>query len=414
LLKLKKGRNNLPVSDQWRLEGDRTPCDLAVIIPALGEGEQLWSTLRSIATNPAEYLRRSVIVVVINSCSDSDPVLVQQNILDLTQLRQGETFGALRLAWVDATTAPRQLPPKRGGVGLARKIGCDLVLAQLDKEGILIQLDADTLVDDNYLPAVSAAFSAGKFGAAVIPYRHQNGTDAPQQRAITHYELYMRCHVLGLRCAGSPYAYHAIGSAIACKHSAYLKSGGMNCRRAGEDFYFLQQLAKTTGVGQIAGTVVRPAARISARTPFGTGQVINTLCTSSDEQQFYSPQCYKILSQWLHLVVTHNAAPASTLLEQAQRIDGYLYNFLMQENFPVIWQQLGKTHRHSERKIRAFHEWFDGLKTQRCLRYLSESAYPMATARHHVPELLRWARLEVGQDVDHWLETLIVSDSHPA
>ena len=402
------------MSDQWRLEGDNSPCELAVIIPALGEGEQLWSTLRSIATNPAEYLRRSVIVVVINSCGDSDPDLVQQNILDLTQLRQGETFGALRLAWVDATTTPRQLPPKRGGVGLARKIGCDLVLAQLDKNGLLIQLDADTLVDKNYLHAVSTAFSTGKFGAAVIPYRHQSGTDAQQQRAINHYELYMRCHVLGLRCAGSPYAYHAIGSAIACKHSAYLKSGGMNCRRAGEDFYFLQQLAKTAGVGQVSGTVVRPAARISQRTPFGTGQVINTLCTSSNEQQFYNPQCYKILGQWLHLVVTNDSAPASTLLEQAQQIDVYLSDFLIQEDFSVIWQQLGKTHRHRARKIRAFHEWFDGLKTQRCLHYLSESAYPMATANHHIPPLLRWAHLEVGQDVEQWLEMLIDSDLPPA
>jgi hypothetical protein len=32
----------------------------------------------------------------------------------------------------------------------------------------------------------------------------------------------------------------------------------MNLRRAGEDFYFLQQLAKTSGVSGLTGTEVYP------------------------------------------------------------------------------------------------------------------------------------------------------------
>jgi len=47
-----------------------------------------------------------------------------------------------------------------------------------------------------------------------------------------------------LQQAGSPYAYHTIGSAFACRAEAYIAAGGMNRRHAAEDFYFLQQLAK--------------------------------------------------------------------------------------------------------------------------------------------------------------------------
>lgn len=403
----------------WHLEGDTAPCAIAVVIPALGEGEQLWATLASVAENPQSRLRETVVVVVINSRADSAADLVQQNLIDLEYVRchggnhardhgagGGCRFGALRLAWVDATTPQRQLPVKNGGVGLARKIGCELVLAQLAENGILVQLDADTLVDTNYLSAIAAAFAFHTCHAAVIPYRHQNTTDIRALSAINHYELYMRCHTLGLALAGSPYAYHSIGSTIACRKQSYLKAGGMNCRSAGEDFYFLQQLAKTSGVGHLRGTVVRPAARISQRTPFGTGQVIHQLCHGATEQLFYAPQCYLLLRRWLELVAKNLDEEGAVLLHQTRAIDMHLAQFVEQQHFVSIWQRLCATHRDHQRRLHAFHEWFDALKTLRCIKYLSTSAYPMASASDHVPPLLHMAEITGGTGVEHWLQIL--------
>ena len=67
-----------------------------------------------------------------------------------------DEFG-LQLAWIDASSPGRELPAA-GGVGLARKIGCDSVLQTLAEARcrraasapptVLFQLDADTLVPD--------------------------------------------------------------------------------------------------------------------------------------------------------------------------------------------------------------------------------------------------------------------------
>jgi hypothetical protein len=414
--------------NKWQLQGDTNPCSIAVVIPALGEGDQLWVTLTSIATNPLPLLHKTVVAVVVNSRADSDPSLVEQNLIDLESLQRhasnngdakdnnhggadGYHFGALRLAWVDATSSNLQLPSKNGGVGLARKIGCELMLAQLDEQGVLVQLDADTRVDEHYLSTIAAAFNSKSCHAAVIPYRHQYSANSQEHNAIQHYELYMRCHALGLSLAGSPYAYHSIGSTIACSKKGYLKAGGMNCRSAGEDFYFLQQLAKTSGVHHLTGTVVHPAARISQRTPFGTGQVIHERCHNNSEQLFYAPQCYLLLRLWLELVTKNLDSDGAVLLDQARVIDVDLARFIEQQNFTTVWRRLCTTHRNHQRRLHAFHEWFDALKTLRCIKHLSAGAYPMASASHHVPPLLSMAGLSCGSCVQHWLQVVQEHDS---
>ncbi|MBW2186440.1 MAG: hypothetical protein JRG71_08590 [Deltaproteobacteria bacterium] len=391
----------------WCVEGDTDPCQQAVVIPSLGEGQQLWATLTSLASNPADSLQHCLVVVVINCRPDCNADLVEQNKQDLNELRQGRSFGALRLAWVDATTQGRELPLKLGGVGMARKIGSDLTLPCLCRGGHLIHLDADTLVDENYMSAIAQSFQGAAFGGAVIPYCHQMGNDPVQHQAITLYELYMRTHVVGLQHAGSPYGYHTIGSTMVSTREAYIKAGGMNCRLAGEDFYFMQQLAKTSGVGQVHGTVVAPDSRISQRTPFGTGQVILELSSDSAvSQRFYAPQCYRVLQQWLTLVKREQQADADDLLFQAGEICSELQDFLQQEKFAATWQRISASHKDVTRRQRAFHEWFDGLKTMRLIHYLSDQVYPVGEATEHVPPLLRQLSIDSGTTAEHWLATL--------
>jgi len=52
---------------------------------------------------------------------------------------------------------------------------------------------------------------------------------------------------------------------IACTAQAYIAVGGMVRRQAGEDFYFLQKLAKRGPIHEIADTTVRPSPRRSDR-----------------------------------------------------------------------------------------------------------------------------------------------------
>ncbi|MDR0436812.1 MAG: hypothetical protein LBH22_00765, partial [Bacteroidales bacterium] len=96
----------------------------------------------------------------------------------------------------------------------------------------------------------------------------------PEDRAILRYEIYMRCYHRNLVRIGSPYAFTALGSAMAVRVDAYRKMGGMVPKKSGEDFYFLQQLSKIGKVVTQNSVVVYPSNRLSDRVFFGTGPAL--------------------------------------------------------------------------------------------------------------------------------------------
>ena len=78
---------------------------------------------------------------------------------------------------------------------------------------------------------------------------------------------------------------------------AYIEQGGMNRRKAGEDFYFLQKISWLGKVTELSNTTVYPSPRISDRVPFGTGKAIRNFIKSK-QQTSYPLQAYLDI-QWL-------------------------------------------------------------------------------------------------------------------
>jgi hypothetical protein len=389
----------------WTLEGcARTGFAGAVVIPALAESAHLFATLESLAANPPELLERFLAVVVVNHRADASPEEQADNRLTLRRLESGEGVPkGLRLAWVDAASPGRELPPGEG-VGLARKLGFDLALGRLDwsRRPLLASLDADTLVEPSYLPALVRHFKTARAGGAVLPFRHRPGATTEVEAAIIRYELFLRHYVLGLALAGSPYAYHTVGSAMACSASAYLKAGGMNRRRAAEDFYFLQQLAKTCGVAQLAGTVVHPSSRPSLRVPFGTGRAVGRLLAGEEVVRFYPPEAFETLGRWLALVGERSGERGQILAAQAGQLAPPLVDYLEEIGFVAVWERLQNTHRRPEKLLTAFHGWFDALRTLRLIRRLGAASEPETA----LAALLRRAGLRTADDSGGQLQQL--------
>lgn len=400
------------ISGPWQIEGcDRTGFAGAVVIPALAESSHLPATLLSLASNPAELLEQFLVLVVVNNRPDTPELDRRDNQATLAFLRKAEKACApLNLAWVDAASPGLALTAKGGGVGMARKIGLDLALTRLavpPADPLLISLDADTLVRPDYLPAIVSHFAQSAAGGAVIPFVHQPGADPAEQAAIDRYELFLRGYVLGLSLAGSPYAIHTVGSAMACRVSAYVKSGGMNRRSAGEDFYFLQQLRKTVGVAQASGTVVFPSPRPSHRVPFGTGRsVARHLEDDTGAISFYRPECFRILEEWLALVKANPAATANSILNEARSISPALSVYLESADFPASWQNLQKHNSSPSARMAAFYELFDGLRTMKLIHHLSADTFPRCGPSEALPALFAQAGLSPSADVRGWLKTL--------
>ncbi len=394
----------------WALAGEeRTGFAGAIVIPSLAEGDSLFATLQSLAANPPQLIAGFLIVIVVNQGEQAAAADRSQNHTDLIRLADLAEQSELCLAWVDAASTGSEVPAKQAGVGFARKLGMDLALSRLNwaEEPLLVCLDADTLVEPRYLQSIVAHFSRSALGAAVLPFRHQSSADATQQSAIERYELFLRSYVYGLHLAGSPYAFNTVGSAIACRASAYVRCGGMNSRKAGEDFYFLQKLAKTDGVDLLSGTTVFPEPRISQRVPFGTGRSMGRLLAGDSQAVlFYPVTVFRILADWLHVAGRCLAEDAQTLLNRAAQISPVLAEYLEQAGWQRVWPQLQSTHQDEKRLSQAFHSWFDGFRTMRLIHMLCDSGFCRSESERTLDGYFLWEGRACPATLPEMLEAL--------
>ncbi len=376
-----------------------------VVIPARGESGSLPDCLRSLAANPAGECRQTWCLVIVNNPppGQAGAEYLDDNLATLRWLDGNHENWPFHLAFADAASPGRELPAGYG-VGLARKLGADTALAALLEteapqtaaadQRLLFHLDADTRVEANYFAAVRQAIGEQQAGAGVIAFRHAPHPEPAVQRAIALYELWMRCYVLGLRRAGSPYAFHTVGSTMVSTLDAYIRAGGMPARRsAGEDFYFLQQLAKSDKLIEIETTTVHPSPRPSNRVPFGTGPHIATALGLDREQPLFEPPAaFSLLATLLSTIAEEPLAEASEILERlTEKKAGTARRFLEAREFDKAWAGFRqRCPGHRENMLRAFHQWFDGLATRRLINQATPRRLRFAEAW---PRWSAWLRL---------------------
>jgi glycosyltransferase involved in cell wall biosynthesis len=387
----------------WQIQTENLDnIDQVVVIPAYAEREMLFATLASLAANPDAFLEKTLVLCVINNKEDASVADKENNAQTLSLLcaligkqpfnqlqfahelhvmLQNIAKSPLRAAFVDASSPGLEIPPRAGGVGMARKIGMDMALRLLahspNEPRLILSLDADTRVRPDYLSAIRNAFVSGKARTGIVAYEHAMPPEEIGQAAICLYEIFLRYWVLGLQYARSPYAFYSIGSTIVTTADSYLAVRGMNRRAAGEDFYFLNKLAKTGPVRQITETVVYPSARVSGRVPFGTGAAVEKIMSSADSGHlFYNPRVFLILKKWLALMTQSFHRSEQAILACAKEIDPGLASFLIARGFLSVWPKIRSNLKDEKTWNRQFHNWFDGFETLKLVNDLSRRLYP--------------------------------------
>ena len=365
----------------WEIEGlAAVPLRGGIIIPSLAESASIPALLDSLCADQTLPASGLAVLFVVNNRLDASEAERADNRLTLELLRSLRDKLPFPLLLIDAATDNFVLPLRDGGVGVARKLGHDLLLPRLDfasGDPLLISLDADTIVEPGYAGAIIRHFSNTPSGGAVIPYVHRQGSSEAENSAIERYELFLRCYVAGLHYAGSPYAFHTVGSAMACRASAYVNCGGMNRRMAGEDFYFLQSLAKTSGVAKVSGTQVYPSPRRSGRVPFGTGRAVGALLDGDPGAVlFHRPECFQLLKEWLQLAEEGCRGRWSDLPERSRQVSTVLFDYLAGQGFSLAWQRLLQHNKGPERLCKGFHDWFDAFRTMKLMHLFADELYP--------------------------------------
>jgi hypothetical protein len=221
------------------------------------------------------------VIIVINSADNTPDEILAGNMETLQKARQ----------WINNHHEPGfmfhivhepSMPARYAGPGLARKTGMDQAVLRFNmtdhSHGIIISFDADTTCRPDYLKEIESCFTRDQniTGCTVCfehPVEGKQYADTVY-RAIAEYELHLRYYIEAIRHTGFPHACHTIGSAFCVSASAYVSQGGMNKRKAGEDFYFLQKIIPSGRFAEINTTCVYPSPRPSGRVPFGTGAVV--------------------------------------------------------------------------------------------------------------------------------------------
>jgi glycosyltransferase involved in cell wall biosynthesis len=255
---------------------------IIVVVPAYNELKicQLLDSLNSCTVPECKV----EVIIVVNAPSDATQESLKNNKITLKNIESWKKENSKCFFRLFAFLA-EQTSINGWGVGLARKTGMDEAIRRFDRisrpGGVILNLDADCLVETNYFISVCEEFlNKGDRAACSIYFEHPlSGNDFPKEiyTYITLYELHLRYYFQGLAYAGFPYVFHTVGSAIAVKALAYVKAGGMNRRQAGEDFYFIQKLVPAGGYFNLNSTTVYPSPRASFRVPFGTGASIGKL-----------------------------------------------------------------------------------------------------------------------------------------
>lgn len=353
-----------------------------VVIPAFDEVPAMLEGLRPACSPQVTPLW----IVVVNASEDRSESEIERTRYLLSALATGAeplslsgiTIAKHRvgdLVVVDRVSEGRLLPGKQG-VGLARKIGCDLALAWHQRERIsspwIHCTDADVTLPPEYFAAADALAGQEDVAALSYPFWHRTQSTSRAGRALEFYEMSLRYYVLGLAWAGSRYAFHCIGSTMALRARAYHGVRGVPKRQAGEDFYLLNKIAKLGRVAVPHCPPIQIAQRNSERTPFGTGPATRKISEDLGEGkdfEVYHPNCFALLREWLSVLdefarerdlgildrLSHAELKAALPLDTEKRL-----------------REASSECKSVEARRRRLHQWFDGFRTLKLIHALRD------------------------------------------
>lgn len=324
--------------------------------------------------------KESLLIVLVVNQTSAPITKMNQSLLDTVQeafpaIERDQhlsfhSLGAGALLLVDRARIPL---PAKTGVGLARKIAADIAL-QLYVDGLVENpwiycTDADAHLPEDYFTLPSQATASG----ASLPFKHI-GAEGKLLEATLLYEQAIRYYANGLRYTGSLYGFLSLGSAMAVMAIPYAKVRGFCRRQAGEDFYMLNKLAKLGPILTPDSSPVLIQARISNRTPFGTGMSVAQILNLDrlSDFHYYNPACFQMLRHWYDHLQTLNYEDFAAALS---RLPAPLRSALAAQKVDTLITHLASSKANQSQLQTACHIWLDGFKSLKIIRTL-QSHFP--------------------------------------
>lgn len=348
-----------------------------VVIPCFNE-PSLLPVFQSLANCTIPSVAVEVLAVV-NSSIEALPEIKERNANCLKEaqdwISSHKSNSSIRF---NVANFPN-LPKKHAGVGLARKIGMDEGVRRFDRlqrDGLIVNLDTDCTVSKNYLESIHKFFEIKNVDGCSIHFEHPlEGISSEIEEAIVQYELYLRYYIHMQGLIGFPWAFQTIGSAMAVRSSVYQAQGGMNKRKAGEDFYFLQKIIELGNFENLPEAVVYASPRKSDRVPFGTGKAVNDITAGDGKYLVYAPESFEQLNKLFRAVDALYKVDADGLKQILDGLPEALRTFLELWGFGMKLQEINSfTTSLSAFRKRFFRE-FNAFQLMKYLHWMRDEHF---------------------------------------
>lgn len=363
-------------TDIYQIKGDiPDETDAIVVLPAYNE-ENLFKSLQSLSENVTKF-SVSVFIVI------NEPEIIDEEISTYHKDQHRDLE-----AWIDKYNHKNirffsgnicRIKNKIAGVGMARKAGMDEAFRKVEKKNKLttpiICFDADATCEKTFLENVISYFKDNPSSAgASIAFEHPLSDNERINKGIILYESHLHYYIAALRYACYPYAYHTVGSSMACRADAYATIGGMNKRKAGEDFYFLHRIIPMGNYGQVHNTRIYPAARISDRVPFGTGRAMIEF-THGKEIETYCPEIFFLLRPLFEILNTGNEISDFHVTHLKEILHPALLEYLLDNDLVEKIKNASLSAKNNHSRFKKYYEVFDGLTVLKTVHYLTDHLY---------------------------------------
>jgi len=376
--------------------------ELIVTIPCYNE-QSLIPCLNSIANCELPKNIAIEVLVIINESETENKDISERNEQCYQEAKLwAENYNSESLSF---HILYEKLPKKHAGVGLARKLIMDEAARRFDQlskpDGVIICYDADCICDTNYLKEVYNYFQHNKkCPGASIYFEHPTEGEYPEEiyQAIIDYELFLRYYVNALRFAGFPHAYETIGSSMSVRSLPYQKQGGMNKRKAGEDFYFLHKIIPLGNFGEINTTRVVPSPRKSDRVPFGTGRAVNEWL-NNEELLTYSLQTFEDLKHFCKGADLFYKADERKMQTVLEMMPESIIKFLNEVDGKSEIDRINKNVASPEAFNNQFFRWFDGFKVLKFVHFARDNYYSNAPVFEVAKALIEKVYTHVDESV---------------
>ena len=347
---------------------------IIVVIPCFNEPD-ITTVLDSL--NHCQAIHKAEVILVINESEKAEEAISRNN---LKTLKEAIDWRQEMRPWFNLLINHLKLPEKHAGVGLARKAGMDEAARRFvaigQENGLIACFDADSTCANNYFTTLEKAYyqSPEQPVGSAIYFEHSFPEDINLRNGIVQYELHLRYYVHALRWINYPYAFQTVGSSMVVRADIYQKIGGMNKRKAGEDFYFLHRLIPAGHFTDINETCIYPSPRISQRVPFGTGKAMEKWQQNKSEVYYtYNLKSYEALGEFFETT--------DFLYKKSTRYVDEFYSpvisdFLKHEDFASVLNRVKKQSSSLTQFRKQFYSYFDGFKVLKYLHFGRDNYYP--------------------------------------